>query len=181
MATVGRRINVIGTSGSGKSTLARELSRRLGIPYIELDSIFWLPNWTERPRDEFRAVLAGELEGDAWVVDGNYRSKASDMIWPRVETIVWLDLPRFDVMRQIIHRTISRAWRRTELWNGNRESLRMAFSRDSIVWWAWTTHSRRRREYGELLRGQAAQVVILRSRAQVRRWLDSVSMASRAG
>jgi len=41
------RINVIGTSGSGKTTFGREQASTLQIPFIELDTIFWEPDWNE--------------------------------------------------------------------------------------------------------------------------------------
>ncbi|MEC8867694.1 MAG: AAA family ATPase, partial [Pseudomonadota bacterium] len=47
------RINVVGTSGSGKSTLAQDMARRLNLPYIELDRLFWKANWTESTDDEY--------------------------------------------------------------------------------------------------------------------------------
>jgi adenylate kinase family enzyme len=40
-----KRINVIGTTGSGKTTFSKELSTALGIPYVQLDELFWKPNW----------------------------------------------------------------------------------------------------------------------------------------
>ena len=43
------KINVVGTSGSGKSTLARQLAERLDVPYIEMDRLYWRPEWRERP------------------------------------------------------------------------------------------------------------------------------------
>jgi ABC-type bacteriocin/lantibiotic exporter with double-glycine peptidase domain len=43
---VGQRIHVIGNSCSGKSTLAGQLARTLEVPFVELDALNWLPNWT---------------------------------------------------------------------------------------------------------------------------------------
>lgn len=135
-----RRIHVVGTSGSGKTTLARELSRRLDVPHIELDALHWQAGWTERPRDELIADLRDRLDAPGWVVDGNYTSVATEHVWPHVDKIVWLDLPKWTVMRQVFHRTLRRWWRQEELWNGNRESLRTSlFTRNSILYWAWVS------------------------------------------
>ena len=51
-------INVVGTSGSGKSTLARRLAHRLGLPWIELDRLYWRPNWQGAPDGAFFAAIA---------------------------------------------------------------------------------------------------------------------------
>jgi adenylate kinase family enzyme len=37
------RIAVIGNSGGGKSVLARRLAFELQLPYVEVDSLLWLP------------------------------------------------------------------------------------------------------------------------------------------
>lgn len=50
------KINVVGTSGVGKSTLARRLAQELSLPYIEMDVLYWLPEWQGTPDDEFYAV-----------------------------------------------------------------------------------------------------------------------------
>lgn len=68
------KINVVGTSGSGKSTLARQLAEWLGVPYIEMDRLYWRPEWQGTPDDAFLARLEQTLAeaGEGWVLDGNY-------------------------------------------------------------------------------------------------------------
>src|SRR3546814_17035493 len=74
----GRRVSVGGVPGAGKSTVGRELARRLGSRFVELDSIHHQPGWTPLPREPFRARVAEELEADTWVVDGNYSAVQED-------------------------------------------------------------------------------------------------------
>jgi adenylate kinase family enzyme len=142
-----RRIAVYGPSGSGKSTLARRIGAALGLPVIELDALFHQPGWTPTPEDEFRAKVAGALDGHAggWVCDGNYKM-ARDLVLARAEAVVWLKLPFRVVYPRLVWRTVSRAWRKEELWNTNRESWRLSFaSRESILLWGithWRAHFR---------------------------------------
>src|SRR5215210_7176988 len=83
---IGRRISVVGTTGSGKTTLARQLSQRLVIPHVELDALYWEPNWVGAADPVFRERVEGALRGEAWVVDGNY-SRVRDIIWSRAEAV----------------------------------------------------------------------------------------------
>ncbi len=46
------RIRVLGAAGSGKTTLARQIAERLDLPRLEIDAVFWLPDWKERERSE---------------------------------------------------------------------------------------------------------------------------------
>src|SRR5689334_15179473 len=111
-----RRIVVLGTSGSGKTTLAKELSTSLNIPHIELDAMHWQPNWVSRPRAEMRAMLDSLTARDAWTVDGNYL-KVRDVVWPRADTIIWLDYSMTTVFTRCFRRTIGRWWSGEELWS----------------------------------------------------------------
>jgi adenylate kinase family enzyme len=170
---------MVGTSGSGKSTVGRAAADVLGVPFLELDSIRHQAGWRELPDDEFRARTAEFVAGDGWVVDGNY-SAVRPIVRERATHIVWLDLPKWQVMLQVVRRTLGRAVLRRELWNGNRESWRSLFSRDpteSIILWAWTSYDRRRREYAEELDGRWVR---LRSRREVKSWLASLAGAERA-
>ncbi|HET7152275.1 MAG TPA: AAA family ATPase, partial [Candidatus Kapabacteria bacterium] len=121
-----RRFIIVGTSGSGKTTTARSISSRLGIPHIELDSLYHQPGWTHDTDEMFRAKVAQAISGESWVVDGNY-SIVHDIVLPRAQVIVWLDHPFWRVMTQLVTRTVRRMYSREELWNGNKEELTKMF------------------------------------------------------
>jgi adenylate kinase family enzyme len=172
-----RRIVVVGTSGSGKTALARGLAERLGYPHVELDALHWRPNWTSTPGDEFRDRVMRAVDGDAWVVDGNY-SVVRDIIWNRADTIVWLDYALPVILWRLLSRTVRRVLTRQELWAGNRENLRLMFSRDSIFWWALHTYRKHRRTYAAVFSEPAhghLTIVRLRSPRACAAWLSRYS------
>lgn len=171
-----QRIAVMGTTCSGKSTFARALAERLDVPYLELDALYWGPDWSEPEPEEFRGRVEPFVRADAWVVDGNYSSKLGDLVLQRADTLVWLDLPLPRILWRVCRRTIARIASRAELWSGNRETWRNAlFTRDALFLWALKTHRRfRRRLPVRLARDEYAhlRVVRLRSQGEIGRWLD---------
>jgi len=173
-----KRVSVVGSSGSGKSTLASELAELLDAEHIELDSLYHQPNWTPLADAEFRSLVADAIEGDCWVVDGNYGT-VRDIVWDAADTIVWIDLPRRIVMTRLVRRTIGRIVLRKKLWNGNRESFRAAISLDpdrSVIVWGWTHFDERRSTYDAAMRtagSDGVDWVRSRSRREVHRFLDS--------
>jgi adenylate kinase family enzyme len=148
-----KNIFVVGTSGSGKSTLGRFLADKLNYRYLELDSIFWLPNWTKRDPEELKTIILQEQsKPGGLVLDGNTLNKGA-IISPG-DVLIFLDYSRSLIVWRVLRRTIRRVIFRTELWSGNREEVSFLFSRDpqlNPVLWAWTTHERRRREYLDLI------------------------------
>jgi len=132
-----RRVHVIGGSCTGKTTTARNLAELLGVPHIELDALHHDPNWTEVSAEVMQARVRAALAAapDGWVVDGNYFGKLGNRVLEQADTVVWLDLPFHPALRRVVWRTFSRALVRTELWNGNRELLRNALGRNSIILW----------------------------------------------
>ena len=148
------RVVVVGSSCAGKTTYARRLGEILGQSHIELDSLNWLPNWVQRPTEEFRSLVAEVVSGDSWIVDGNY-GKARDIVWSRATCVVWLNYSFPTVMTRALRRTMRRTLTGEELYSGNKESLRMAFlDRDSLLLWIITTFRRRRRDLARLRSNQ---------------------------
>jgi adenylate kinase family enzyme len=169
-----RRVAVIGNAGSGKTTLARALARRLGVPHVELDALFWNPGWVETPADEFRRRVEAVLDDDeGWVADGNYRTRLGSLILDRAELVVWTDPPLPILLMRLAHRTVRRARTRERLWGTNVDTWRNAFvSRDSVLLFALKAHRRWRTRGTEI----AAHwpVVRVRSRSDVERFLADV-------
>ena len=119
------------------------------------------------------AALAAAPDG--WVVDGNYHGKLGTSVVERADTVVFLDLPQRVALRRVLWRTLSRAAARKELWNGNRETFRNAFSRDSIVWWVVRQHRSSRTKWPSRLAPLPhLDVVRLRTPQEVRTWLQSI-------
>jgi adenylate kinase family enzyme len=161
------RIVVIGTSGSGKTTLARRLATALCLPVVEIDAINWQPGWrglnADQP-DELIRLVAVATAGDSWVSDGNYASVRS-LLWTRATHLIWLDYPRWVVMRRVIARSVRRAVDRRELWpgTGNRENWRHWLRPSHPIRWAWSTWRRRRTETEARLREpRYAHLTVLR-------------------
>jgi adenylate kinase family enzyme len=178
---IGRRICVVGTSASGKTYVARELARRLGLAYINNDEIIWRPNWQPTPREQRRELFDIATQVQEWAVDGNLGSSPEDqLLLNRCDTIVWLDLPRWQVWSQVVTRTLGRLLTREELWHGNRESLRMLFSRDSIVWWSVKSYASIRGRYTALFASDefsGRTRIRLTSRGEVNRWIRMLPTA----
>jgi adenylate kinase family enzyme len=180
-----RRVAVVGNSGSGKTTLGRALAGRMAVPFVELDAINHQAGWQALPVEEFRGRVDALMAADGWVVDGNY-SAVRDLVWARADTVVWFDLPRRTVMRQIVGRTLRRALTRAELWNGNREPLTGLLRvnpEESVVRWAWTQHRKYRLRYaGAATDPEYGHLTFVRigSRADARRLLRGTAQSGTA-
>jgi adenylate kinase family enzyme len=170
-----KRVVVLGVTGCGKTTFGQALSGALGVPFVELDALYWQPNWTKPDPDQFRARLSEVLASGNWVADGNY-GLARDIVWRAADTAVWLDYELPLIVWRLLRRTLSRTLGKHELWGGiNRERFATQFfSRDSLFVWAWHTHPRYRRELPVLFGSPAyahLQVIRFGAPASAAAWL----------
>ena len=86
------RILVLGRTGSGKTTLALEIAAALDMQHVELDSLLFNEDRSPVSVDVLRERASAALAGDRWITDGNKRA-LRDMVWPRADTVIWLDYP----------------------------------------------------------------------------------------
>ena len=131
------------------------------------ETMHWEPNWTSAADDVFRARVRQATAGERWVVDGNY-TRVRDIVYERLQMLVWLDYPLGVSLRRLTRRGLQRILTREDLWeSGNRESFRGQFlSRDSLYVWAIKTHGKKRKRYQAFLADpQYAHITVVRLRS----------------
>jgi len=109
---VGRRVHILGASGSGTTTLAAALAGRLGCPYYDVDSYFWLPSdplfQHFRDREARRAMLSADLEKPGgWVLSGSLCGWG-DLYVPLFDLVVFLWIPPDLRMARLAAREVAR-------------------------------------------------------------------------
>ena len=164
-----QRIVIIGTSCSGKTTLAKTISSRLNIKHIELDELYWKPNWIERESEEFKNLVVEEIKRESWVADGNY-SVIREVLWSRSTTLIWLNYSFITVLYRAISRSFKRSVTKEIIFAKNKESFKRSFfSKESIIWWVIKTHRKKRGKYSEVLYNDSfflQQVIELKSQLE---------------
>jgi adenylate kinase family enzyme len=166
-----RRILVYGVTGSGKSTLARRLALATGIDWHSVDDLTWQPGWVPLPVDEQRRRIEAICAHPEWILDTAYANWL-DVPLARTELIVALDYPRWFSLQRLVRRTVTRVLDRRVVCNGNVESLRGSFSRESIVVWHFRSFRRKRERIRRWAADPAGPLVVrLTSSAQTEAWL----------
>ena len=180
-----QRILIVGRTGSGKTTLARELAATIGVPHVELDALYFGPNFSTAPLPVLRDRTSAAIAGDCWVTDGN-KSAVRDLVWPRADTVIWLDYPILVCLWRLGRRAL---WRTSVLkvqtaeTDGRAGFLRQFLLAAKGVLSALRSHKGQRREYPKMFARQENQhlaVVRLRSPRATRRWLARVAEAERS-
>lgn len=98
------KIVILGWSGSGKSTLARRLSEFYQLPLLHLDSIWFLPNWVERKKEEFHGLIQDFMrQHENWIIEGNYTKHVPERFL-EADIILFLNYNRFTCLKSVIHR-----------------------------------------------------------------------------
>lgn len=87
-----KRIWIIGAPGAGKTTLARQLHTRLHYPLIQLDDLYWTPNWGRKDEQEFQQCVRAYSEQSTWIIDGEY-PQVREVIKNRYDCLILLQLP----------------------------------------------------------------------------------------
>jgi len=112
------RIYVVGASGSGTTTLGVALAKRLGVPHVETDALFWIPTdppfTTRRPAADRLTLLRQHLP-----VTGHWVFAGSALKWgtplePFYDLIVFLRLDPTVRMERLRRREVERYGARLE-------------------------------------------------------------------
>jgi hypothetical protein len=75
-----------GNHGAGKTTLARERAARVGVPFTELGTLAYGPEWCDR--HEYATDVISIARGPRWVVDSHGTPDVRRRLWSLAGTLV---------------------------------------------------------------------------------------------
>ncbi|TDM01622.1 DNA topology modulation protein [Macrococcus hajekii] len=166
-----KRIMIIGSGGSGKSTLARKLGIQLNLPVHHLDAHMWKRDWQLSSREEQKSIQQKLMQGDEWIIDGNY-SGTMDVRLNEADTVIFLDISK----RICIYQAIRRYWHnrgvvRPDMAEGCTEKLDLEF-----LSWIWNFPQNKKpgimQKLNQLPSDQ--QLIILKSPRQIEKFIQSL-------
>lgn len=87
-----QKVIILGCPGAGKSTFARKLRDKTDLPLFYLDLLWHKKDQTNYTKAEFDSKLKKILQGDKWIIDGNYQ-RTIEMRLQACDTVFLLDYP----------------------------------------------------------------------------------------
>ena len=133
---------------------------------VHLDREYWLPDWTERPEDEWRSKVEQLVQDEEWILDGNFGATL-DVRVAVADLVVVLDLPRTLCLYRAVRRALFDR-DHGDLPDGCREKIDPPFMR-----WVWRYPKDSRQQVVTAVGGHP-NVVWLRSPRDVREFVGSV-------
>ena len=172
-----RRILVIGPAGSGKSWLARHLKEALGLPVIQLDTMFWQPGWVPMPQAEWEELQRREAAADEWIAEGLHDTTVH--LWlDAADTVIFIDASPFASVCPVSSRRLCGEGEGdgTAGCEPTRPPLALA-KFGAYLWEYWTkTRSQLLAELRHERPGQ--RVIVLRRGRDLREFVDSLPRAA---
>ena len=164
------KVAIIGFSGAGKSTLAKKLSEIYQEEVLYLDTVFWLPNWVERPREETSQIVEEFLDThNGWVIDGSYGAFHFERRLEEADEIIVLSLNRVSCLWRAIKR-------RVQYHKKARESMTVGcderISWEFLLWLLWKGRTKRRVEkFRQIAQQYPQKTVVLKTQKQINAYL----------
>jgi hypothetical protein len=154
------------------------------MPHVELDSLYFGPNFSRAPLSVLRKRTSAAIAGDRWVADGNKRA-VRDLVWPRADTIVWLDYPVYVSLWRLAKRartrTLALSAQAAQTDRGAALHKQMLAAAAGVLT-ALRSHRGQRRQYPRLFAQPANEhlaVARLRSPRAARQWMARVTGVAR--
>ena len=160
------KIAIMGYVGSGKSVLARNLSKKLGIPKLELDDIEFDLNWKAVDREKILPDIQKLMEQDSWIIDGNYDDLLQSQRLEMADKIIFVMLPRILCLLRALRRTKERKAA------GYRNDINPWFIRFLLF---GCRNRERRNRYQCIMQQYPDKTVVLRSQSAIDDFLESFS------
>lgn len=161
------RIMIIGGNGSGKTTFSSQLAQILQLPLVHLDNLYWTGQWEHVSNEEFDDLLRAELEKPQWILDGNY-NRTVPVRLDYCDTVIYFDFSTAACLRGVVRRIVRNYGKsRPDMGGDCPEHFDLSFLKNVCNF----NKTVRKRYYEYLNHTDGVQVIILRNRRAVKRYL----------
>lgn len=158
------RIAVMGYVGSGKTYLSKSISHMLDIPVMHLDEIYFDMNWKPIDKSKVLSQVSEFMMNEHWLIDGFYSDLLMDERLEKADMIILMFLPRITCFLRAIKRSKTRAE------EGYKNDINPWFLKFTLF---GCRNRKRRRAYSMIAQRYKEKTVVLRSRRQVKKFIDS--------
>ncbi|MFX0547864.1 DNA topology modulation protein [Hathewaya histolytica] len=170
MDKIGKRIMIIGSPGSGKSTFSKKLAKLIGIPLIHLDKEFWNYGWVETPREKWIKKQEKLVQGDTWIIDGNYGGTL-DIRLEKADTVICFQLNRTVCVLSYLKRVITNINKvRSDMGEGCPEKFDFEFIK---YIWKFNIESEMKK-IEKVTNHRNKQVIIFKKRSEAEKFLNEI-------
>ncbi len=166
-----KRVLVIGVGGAGKSTFAKRLGEILKIEVTHLDRLYWSAGWKKMEKQEWKERVGELIQGDEWIMDGNYTG-TMDVRIKACDTVIFLDIARPVCLWRVCKRALMYRGRiRPDMAEGCSEKVDLEFLR-----WIWNYGKEIKPQVLKLLEENAEgkNIVVLRTQKEIDGFLARV-------
>lgn len=169
------KIAILGHSGAGKSTLARQLGELYNLPVLHLDTVNFLPNWQERPKEESQQIVQEFMQQDNWIIEGNYSSFYQKERVAQADTIIFLLFNRFTCYHRVRKRAkMFEGTSRPDMADGCAEKLDWEFTK----WVLYKGRTKKRKKhYKNIATQYSTKTIVLKNAKQVKKYLENLNNA----
>lgn len=152
-----QRVLIIGSPGSGKSTFAKKLAAQTGLPLIHLDDLYWAAgtDWVKVDRQVWKNRLQEALDGERWIIDGNYGSTLEQRA-QQADTVYFLMPPRELCLWRVI-------WREVSGVHPHRPNLKRRLPEWEFVRYTWNFERKVPAMLDQLSQFKHVEIVVLRT------------------
>jgi adenylate kinase family enzyme len=137
---------------------------------VHLDQLFWTPGWVSISKDEFDRLHEAALAEERWIMDGNFDRTIPKRL-QRCDTVIYLDFSRFACLMGVLKRVLTTYGKvRPDMGEGCPERIDLDFLK-----WVWNFNkNKRERNYRLLKEAEGFQVIILKNRRMVKKFLSEL-------
>lgn len=167
------RIVILGPSGTGKTTLGRNLSEKLNIKSLALDSVYWKKNWNNITKPDFDLYMRKYLtKNNSWIIEGNYSNhRHLKYRLELADTIIILDYGVKASLKGIIERASKyKNQTRSDMPTGCTEGIDQEFLQYTVFY----TKRGRMVKAKALKYKNKKQVIVFKSRKELYDWFHAL-------